>query len=122
MPAVDSSQLQLPSRYLTMVRDILQQYLPEAEVWAYGSRVNGDHYDASDLDLVVRQPDNLSSRQTRLADAVEAFSESNLPIIVQVVDWARIPAAFHQEIEAKYVVVQAGTRAVDPAEAGRGEV
>ncbi len=122
MPAVDSSQLQLPSRYLTMVRDILQQYLPEAEVWAYGSRVNGDHYDASDLDLVVRQPDNLSSRQTRLAEAVEAFSESNLPIIVQVVDWARIPAAFHQEIEAKYVVVQAGTRAVDPAEVGRGGV
>ena len=32
--------------------------------------------------------------------------ESNLPIRVDVVDWARIPASFHREIEQAYVVVQ----------------
>lgn len=115
MPAVDSTHLHLPPRYLSMVRDILHRHLPNAEVWAYGSRVNGDAYDTSDLDLVLRQPDNLSNRQTKLGDVVEAFSESNLPIIVQVVDWARIPPEFHAEIEAKYVVVQEGTRPVDSA-------
>ena len=89
-----------------MVQDILQAQLPNADVWAYGSRVNGDYYDASDLDLVVRQPDDLMQRQVNLDDVKEAFVESNIPIIVQLVDWARIPESFHAEILAKYAVVQ----------------
>lgn len=94
MPAVETSKLHLPERYLQMVQAILQTHLPNAEVWAYGSRVNGDYYEASDLDLVVRQPEDLSRRQ------------SNLPIIVQLVDWASIPSDFHAEIAENYVVVQ----------------
>ena len=46
--------LHLPEPYAAQVRALLQQHIPEAEVWAYGSRVRGDHYAASDLDLVVR--------------------------------------------------------------------
>ena len=102
--------LHLPPRYLQQVRDILRRYLPHAEVWAYGSRVNGDYYEASDLDLVVRQPDDLTRPQTALSEITEAFSESDLPILVQIVDWARIPASFRAEIEAGYVVVQEGSQ------------
>lgn len=101
--AVES--LHLPPAYLKMVQDILRAHLPEAEIWAYGSRVNGDFYEASDLDLVVRQPDDLTRRQTRLYEAIEAFSESRLPIIVQIVDWASIPAEFREEIAASHVVI-----------------
>ncbi len=100
--------LHLPERYLLMVQDILRTHLPEAEVWAYGSRVNGDYYEASDLDLVARQPDDLKRRQTQLYETLDAFSESDLPILVQLVDWAAIPAAFHAEILANYVVIQRG--------------
>jgi predicted nucleotidyltransferase len=114
MPVVESSKLHLPERYLQMVQTILQTHLPNAEVWAYGSRVNGDYYEASDLDLVVRQPEDLSRKQSNLGEVVEAFSESNLPIIVQLVDWARIPNDFHAEIADNYVVVQDAK-----AEAGR---
>lgn len=118
MSAVELPRLHLPAEYLSIVRNIMRTHLPEVDVWAYGSRVNGDCCDTSDLDLVVRQPDDLHHRQTRLGDVIEAFSESNLPIIVQLVDWAAIPAAFRAEITAKYVVIQQGTRSVDPAEAG----
>lgn len=106
MPAVEPSKLHLPERYLQMVQAILQTHLPNAEVWAYGSRVNGDYYEASDLDLVVRQPEDLSRQQLNLGEVIDAFSESNLPIIVQLVDWARIPTDFHAEIAENYVVVQ----------------
>lgn len=106
MLVVESPQLHLPEKYLKMVQDILRTHLPKAEVWAYGSRVNGDYHDTSDLDLVVRQPNDLARRQVNLSDVVEAFSESNLPIFVQVVDWASISDTFHDEIAAKYVVVQ----------------
>ncbi len=46
-------QLYLNDRYLRMVKDILQTHLPHSGIWAYGSRVNGDHYEASNLNLVV---------------------------------------------------------------------
>ena len=106
MSALETATLHLPERYLQMVKAILQTHLPNAEVWAYGSRVNGDYYEASDLDLVVRQPEDLSRQQLNLGEVIDAFSESNLPIIVQLVDWARIPSDFHAEIMAKYAVIQ----------------
>jgi len=106
MPTLETTTLHLPERYLQMVKTILQTHLPNAEIWAYGSRVNGDYYDASDLDLVVRQPEELSRQQLNLGVVIDAFSESNLPIIVQLVDWARIPSDFHDEIIAKYAVIQ----------------
>lgn len=102
----ESPSLHLPEPYLRIVQAVLRTHLPQAEVWAYGSRVKGDCFDASDLDLVVRQSDDLCRRQTCLGEVREAFSESNLPILVQLVDWAGIPAAFHNEIEANYVVIQ----------------
>lgn len=108
MARLAASALQLLPRYLALVQDTLRQHLPQAEVWAYGSRVHGDCYEASDLDLVARNPADLHRETPGLARVQEAFADSDLPIIVQIVDWARIPASFHAEIEAGYVVVQPG--------------
>lgn len=106
--------LHLPPRYLEMVLAILRQHLPQAEVWAYGSRVRGDCHDTSDLDLVVRNLADLTQPLPHLADVAEAFSESNLPLMVQIIDWARVPREFHDEILASYVVLRT-------AEGGRKE-
>ncbi|BAO81765.1 predicted nucleotidyltransferase [Serpentinimonas raichei] len=100
--------LHLPERYAAQVRALLQQHIPEAEVWAYGSRVRGDHYAASDLDLVVRFPSDSKPTPLRLSDVKEAFVESNLPLIVQLVAWSAIPESFREEILAGYVVLQRG--------------
>ena len=91
-----------------MLLALLQQFVPAAEVWAYGSRVSGDCHEASDLDLVVRNPAAPGDELTELAELKEALVESNLPIRVDVVDWARIPESFRREIERAYVVVQEG--------------
>lgn len=98
--------LHLPANYLHTVQSILKSHVPQAQVWAYGSRVNGDHYDASDLDLVVRNPTDLTIAQSNLGEVREAFSNSDLPILVQLVDWATIPKSFREEIEAAYFVLQ----------------
>ena len=102
--------LHLPPRYLQQVQALLRAHLPNAQIWAYGSRVNGDHYEASDLDLVVRFPEAMQQtrRYQALNDAKAALSESDLPIIVQIVDWDAIPHSFHDEILVRYVVVQGG--------------
>jgi predicted nucleotidyltransferase len=101
--------LDLRPEWLETVKRLLALHLPEAEVWAYGSRVNGTAHEGSDLDLVVRNPVDLSLRQSALIDLRDALTESDLPILVDVLDWALIPESFHQEIiRGGVVVVQRG--------------
>ena len=110
MPQQAASVLHLPGSYLEKIRSILGQHAPQAEVWAYGSRVAGTGQEASDLDLVVRNPGDLNAECPGLFALRNAFVESNLPIRVDVMDWARIPAGFREEIERDYVVVQGGNQ------------
>ena len=100
-----TDRLSLPSRYRRMMEDLLREHVPDAEVWAYGSRVNGGSHEGSDLDLVVRGP-MLEPLGVEFIDLVEALRESNIPILVQAHDWANLPDSFHREIERDYVVVQ----------------
>jgi predicted nucleotidyltransferase len=100
--------MDLPQRYLDQVVEVLRTHAPHSEVWAYGSRVSGGGHEASDLDLVLRNPTNPASENPELLDLREAFIDSNLPIRVDVMDWSRIPESFHREIERAHVVLQAG--------------
>lgn len=104
-----SNRLDLPEQYRIQVCTLLQQYIPEARVLVYGSRVKGDCYEASDLDLVAQ----LSEQEKKmyvLGDLRDAFSDSNLPIIVQILDWDEIPESFREEINTCYVELQPSTR------------
>lgn len=100
------SRLDLPDRYRVTLEGLLCEYVPEVEVWAFGSRINGCSHPGSDLDLVLRSP-GLEPLGGRYADLVGALEESNIPILIQVHDWARLPASYHREIERDYVVLQA---------------
>jgi predicted nucleotidyltransferase len=102
--------LDLPQRYLQEVLKLLRTYVPNAQVWAYGSRVTGSGHEASDLDLVLRNPADLQAQTDAIYDLKDAFIESNLPIRVDVMDWARIPTSFHHEIERAHVLLQDGGR------------
>ena len=98
-------KLDLKPEHLSLLLDVLKQHAPEAEVWAYGSRVNGGGHEGSDLDLVVRNPGGLDQPQKRLYVLRDALGESNLPMLVDVLDWARLPEDFRCEIERQHVVV-----------------
>lgn len=93
MSASPTIALDLPQKYLGQVKSLLRARVPHAEVWAYGSRVTGSGHAASDLDLVLRNPQNLNEETSALYTLMEAFTESNLPIRVDVIDWARNPAS-----------------------------
>jgi predicted nucleotidyltransferase len=98
--------LSLRSEHVQELRRLIATHLPHEEVWAYGSRVNGTAHDTSDLDLVVRHPGDLKARQgAALADLKEAFSESNLPFLVDLLDWARLPPAFWDTIAEHHEVL-----------------
>lgn len=108
MPVRELSQLNLAPRHLTALRQLLMAHVPQAEVWAYGSRVNGEAHEGSDLDIVLRNPIDLQAAVSGAAELKEAIQASHLPMLVEVHLWANFPPAFHRNIEACYVVLQTG--------------
>ncbi len=79
------------------------------EVWAYGSRVNGQAHDGSDLDLVIRGPQLQQIPYNILISIKEKIKESNIPIIVELFDWARLPKTFHKNIEENHEILFSNT-------------
>jgi predicted nucleotidyltransferase len=75
------------------------------EIWAYGSRVNGDAHEGSDLDLVVRGSNLAPLPIAVLEELIEQIKDSNIPILVELRDWARLPASFHKNIERRHEVM-----------------
>jgi predicted nucleotidyltransferase len=104
-------RLDLKPDYLKMLLGILKTDVPDAEVWAFGSRVNGDGHDCSDLDLVIRNPIDLERPQRQLSRLRGALSDSRLPILVDVRDWAWLPEESRREIQRRYVIVQSASAA-----------
>jgi len=82
---------------------LLADYLPEVNAWAYGSRVNGQAHDTSDLNIVLRSKYLSKIPLEQLNAFLQALSDSNIPILVEARDWAWLPESFHQEILRNYV-------------------
>ena len=108
MPTLD-----LQSAHHRRLLELLAEHASEAEVWAYGSRVNGQAHDGSDLDLVVRNRDAPDQPFQRLYLLRDALEESALPILVEVLDWAELPDAMRREVERSHIVLRS------PAEVSR---
>ena len=95
--------IDINSKYLQVVKKILWQYVPECEVWAFGSRCKGNAKPYSDLDLAVINTKKLDIKiMYKLRDA---FEESNLPIRVDVLDWHAISNEFKDIIKANHEVI-----------------
>lgn len=108
MPQMNNTQLDLAPRHLAILQSLLAQYVPDAEVWAFGSRVNGNAHEGSDLDLVLRNTHDLSLSVTGSIELQEALQESSLPMLIDTHDWAHLPADFHRNIERSYVLLKSG--------------
>ena len=85
------------------VAALLQRYLPDTEVWAYGSRVKFTAKPHSDLDMVAFASKEQSQA---VANLREAFEESYLPFRVDLFVWDEVPEGFYGNIEEVRVVVQ----------------
>lgn len=72
------------------------------KIWAYGSRVNGEAHDASDLDLVIISKDKKPIDINEFLNFKEHLTNSNIPILIQVMDWHRMPNSFHKNILSNY--------------------
>ena len=95
--SVETAELALAPEHLQIVRRVLRAHAPHHRAYAFGSRVLRNAVDRarlkphSDLDLALEgQP--LAPQQ--VFSLREAFSESDLPMRVDVVEAADLPAGW----------------------------
>jgi type I restriction enzyme, S subunit len=96
--------LDVRADHLKIVQEILRKFVPEREVWAFGSRAKWLAKEYSDLDLCIVGDSALSFRTLGLMQ--EAFEDSDLPYKVDLVDWATTSESFRKMIERDRVLVQ----------------
>jgi predicted nucleotidyltransferase len=98
--------------------DIFSNVDEPIEVWAYGSRISGTAHEGSDLDLVIRSCDKQKLPANIFMILKEKITESNIPIVVELFDWARLPNSFHRNIEAEHEVLYSNIEMVlnEPAQ------
>jgi len=96
--------ISVSQKHLDIVLSILTECVPDHEVWAFGSRVNGKPKKHADLDIVIKTAGPLTAGV--LANLRDAFSESDIPFKVDVVDWSRISKEFRTIIEEKFEVIK----------------
>ncbi len=90
------------------VKRVLDAYVPEYDVWVFGSRATWTAKAYSDLDLAIITDTRLPL--TTIADLKTAFDESDLSLKVDIVDWAVTSETFRQVIKKTAVVVQTGMK------------
>lgn len=96
------NRLFIEPEYLEMLTNIFKQYCPNAEIWAYGSRLNGNAHEGSDLDLVVK---NFNSSQANLFELRELISDSNIPFLIDIHEFDKLSKSFQDEIEKNYIII-----------------
>lgn len=112
--------IDLEKKYLDIVRSILALRAPGCEVWAFGSRVRSTIQDQvrdvkpwhtkkySDLDLAVVAREKLDWQQ--IEDLKLAISESDLPIMVDILDYNAVSDGFKAIIWQNHEVLMAGKK------------
>ena len=90
---------------LETIRRILCEHTPGLEVRVFGSRVSWTARATSDLDLALMTDESLTV--ARVADLRAAFTDSDLPFRVDIVDWASTSESFRKVIEKEHVVLVA---------------
>lgn len=93
MIAIEKEQLEI-------VRKILKNNVPNAEIRIFGSRYKHTNKEYSDIDIAIVQKEKISLEL--YSKMKEEFEESNLKYRVDLVDWNIISEEFKKIIEEGY--------------------
>jgi predicted nucleotidyltransferase len=96
-----------------MLLELMEEHLPDdVQVIAYGSRVDGTAHDASDLDLSLKTTSGAPVERGVFFGFVKAVKYSNIPFLVDIFDYARLPESFQVAIDEGGVVLNDKTESV----------
>jgi type I restriction enzyme S subunit len=102
---MSAARIDLAEGHRELVLGILAAHLPPGSaVWVFGSRARGDARPLSDLDLAIDAGRQLTLDETAILR--EAFSESDLPYRVDLVDWRSIDEGFRRLIATERMALR----------------
>jgi len=93
----------IQEKHLEMLKHILNSHIPNCEVRAFGSRVNGTNRKFSDLDLAIVGNGKLDNRS--LWKLKNSLMESRLPFRVDILDYNAVSESFRTIIDSQYEVI-----------------
>lgn len=96
--------LDIAAEDFQIVCGILRSRIPELRVVAYGSRARGRARPFSDLDLAVVSDHPVEGKTMALL--ANDFTQSNLPMRVDISEWRDFSASFRRAIADDCVVIQ----------------
>lgn len=91
----------LKNHELAIITEILRKYFPSLEIWIFGSRSTSNHKPYSDIDIALIG--NNKFEISNLPLALEAFSESDLPIKVDIVVYNEAPPGLKKAIDSQHI-------------------
>ncbi|MCY0967122.1 nucleotidyltransferase family protein [Parathalassolituus penaei] len=103
----ETVDIDISSEQLRIVREVLSTHLAGYPVYAFGSRARKTARPYSDLDLAIISAHPLTLDQ--LATVKEAFSESDLPWRVDVIDWNQASLSFKDRAKDDLVWICGGS-------------
>ena len=95
------NNLFIDKKDLNILKNILKEFCPNSEVYAYGSRINGKAHEGSDLDLTIKN----FPKDKYLFDLKELFSNSNISFLIDVTLYENLPQSFKEEIDKNKVKI-----------------
>lgn len=99
------SELFVEPEHLKMLKGIFNHYCPNAEIWAYGSRIKGEAHSGSDLDLIVK---SFNCESANIYELRKLINDSNIPFIVDIHEFNQLPQSFQDEIKKDYIIITGG--------------
>jgi type I restriction enzyme S subunit len=103
------SPMDLAADHQRIVLEILRGYSPRgAKTWVFGSRATGRARRYSDLDLAIDAGRRLTLDE--IAALAEAFSDSDLPYMVDLVDWHGLDIQWRESIATERISLNGVTR------------
>lgn len=93
--------INLNPKHAETLRKIFELYCPDAEIWAYGSRVNGNCHNGSDLDLAVI---DFNDPRKCISELKQLINDSNIPFLIDIAEYHNLPLSFQNKIKKNGIV------------------
>jgi len=100
--------IHISEKEMGMVTKILRFYAPNCDVLVFGSRYKGNHRDWSDLDLAFIRLDGSSMDWEQRSELAHAFSFSNIPYKVDIIDYNGLSDKFRKFVDSGNEIIFKG--------------
>ena len=89
--------IDLTLEHRAIVKRIFDAHMPHSDVRVFGSRVKGTAVEFSDLDIVLYG--DARKDPAAILEVKNGLSESDLPFLVDVLDWSDLSPEFKEVIQ-----------------------